>query len=260
MRQNHRHAEILILLEAHGSCQISDLAQRFDVSDETIRRDIRQLETAGRVFKIHGGVRLPEGAFETPYMKRLSEHVDEKRMIAARAVQMVEPGMTLLIDSGTTSYWLAKALAPVRNLTVITNAIEVAREMTGRNGCRVFFAGGELDPDYHSCFGREAEAFMSRFTPEIAFFAISCIDSRRGLVDFHYPEATLKSVVAPFASKVVILADSSKFERQGLVKALGFDQIHTLVTDAKPGADLGAALGEVEIQIAGPILPAQDEF
>jgi len=249
MLQETRQAEILNLLQVHRSRQISDLAQHFEVSEETVRRDVRQLEAEGHAHRVRGGVKLMETAFEPPYLIRRNQNAQQKRAIALKAATLVDDGMTVLIDSGSTAYWLSKALAKRRNLTVVTNALEVAREMTGKNNCRVFFGGGEINYDYQSCFGQETEAFMSGFTPEIAFFSISAVDSRRGLLDFHYQEATLKARLAPLASKVVVLADSSKFERQGVVKALAFDQIDAFVTDAEPGPDLRHALTGIEVLV-----------
>lgn len=250
MLQDTRQSEIYNLLQVHRTCTITDLAQRFDVSDETIRRDIRQLEEEGFAFRVRGGVTLRETAAEAPYLVRRNQNAEKKQAIALKAAALVEDGMTILIDSGSTSYWLSRALTKPRNLTVITNALDVAREMTGRNGCKVFFAGGEIDYDYQSCFGPDTEAFMNRFTPEIAFFAIGAVDSRRGLLDFHYPEASLKSAICAQASRVVALVDSTKFERQGIIKALDFRQIDIFVTDQTPPPQLLTALNEVEVLIA----------
>lgn len=250
MLQDTRQSEIYNLLQVHRTCTIADLAQRFDVSDETIRRDIRQLEAEGQAYRVRGGVTLKETAFEAPYLVRRNQNAEKKQAIALKAAELVEDGMTILIDSGSTSYWLSRALVKQRNLTVITNALEVAREMAGKNDCKVFFGGGEIDYHYQSCFGRETEAFMSSFTPELAFFSVSAVDSRRGLLDFHYPEATLKAGLAALASRVVVLADSSKFERQGIVKALDFKQIDIFISDAPPSAQMLKALHDVELRIA----------
>lgn len=250
MLQDTRQSEIYNLLQVQRTCTISDLAQRFDVSDETIRRDIRQLEEEGFAFRVRGGVTLKETAAEAPYLVRRNQNAEKKQAIAFRAAALVEDGMTILIDSGSTSYWLSRALTRQRDLTVITNALEVAREMAGRNGCRVFFAGGEIDNDYQSCFGPETEAFMRRFTPDIAFFSIGAVDSRRGLLDFHYPEATLKAALWPQASRVAALVDSTKFERQGIIKAFDFRQLDIFVTDQAPPPPLRDALDDVDILVA----------
>jgi DeoR family transcriptional regulator, glycerol-3-phosphate regulon repressor len=251
MNQSARLHEILELLEVNSSCSITELALRFAVSEETIRRDVRALENSGRVRKVHGGVRLPDNVFEAAYHQRINENGALKRIIGLKAAELVKDGMTLLIDSGSSTYWLAKALK-ARNLTIITNAIEVAREMTGRNNARVYFAGGEIFDNYCSCFGAETQTFMQRFTPEIAFFSIGAIESQRGLLDYFLPEAELKRAIAPLARKVVVLVDSTKFERHGLIRTLDFKDIHVLITDADPGAELRKVMDGVEIQIATP--------
>jgi DeoR family transcriptional regulator, glycerol-3-phosphate regulon repressor len=250
MNQISRLHEILALLDQNTSCTIAALAQRFEVSEETIRRDVRQLETTGRVRKVHGGVRLPDNVFEAAYHQRINDNAARKRGIGLKAAEMVKDGVTLLIDSGTTSFWLARALTKVRDLTIVTNAIEVTRELNGRNHARIYFAGGEVNDDYCSCFGPDTQSFMQRFTPEIAFFSIGAIEAKRGLLDYILPEAELKRAIAPLARKVVILADSSKFERPGLIRTLDFKDVDILVTDAYPGAELAAAMSGTEIQIA----------
>jgi len=250
MIQSNRLHEILELLEANSSCSISDLAQRFEVSEETIRRDVRQLQNTGRVRKVHGGVRLPDNVFEAAYHQRINENAALKRAIGLKAAEMVEDGMTLLIDSGSSAYWVAKVLTKPRNLTIITNAVEVARELTGRNNAKVYFAGGEIYENYCSCFGPETQNFMRQFTPEIAFFSIGALEAKRGLLDYFLPEAELKRAIAPLARKIVVLVDSTKFERHGLIRTLDFKDVHVLITDADPGAELRKALDGVEIQIA----------
>lgn len=250
MNQSNRLQEILKLLDANASCSIAELAVRFNVSEETVRRDVRQLESTGRVCKVHGGVRLPDNVFEAAYHQRINENASEKRLIAARAAEMVEDGMTLLMDSGTTTCWLARALNKVRDLTIITNSFEVVREMSGRNNTRIFFAGGEANADYCGTFGQEAQAFLQRFTPEITFFSIGAIEASRGLLDFLLEEAEMKRAIAPLSRRVVVMADSTKFERHGLIRALDFKDIHVLISNQEPPPALRTALGDIDVHIA----------
>lgn len=247
MNQTQRLSEIIEILGAQKTCQISDLAQKFDVSEETIRRDIRVLEGKNLVYKVHGGVKLPENVFESPYIIRLNENSEAKRKVADHAAKLVKDGMSVLIDSGTTSFWLARALSHVKNMTIITNALEVARELKWRNNNRIFFAGGEINSDYCSSFGMETIDFMRKFTPEIAFLSIGAIDLKNGLMDYYLPEADLKRAIVPLARQTVILADQTKFKRPGLIHVLAFDQINRIVTDKWPeGEDLAAFQAKYE--------------
>lgn len=253
MNQPSRIAEILEILDQHKTCSIIELAQRFDVSEETIRRDVRQLENSGRAIKVHGGVRLPDNAFEAPYRIRMNDAAEAKRRIGLAAAEMVEDGMTLLIDSGTTSCWAARALQRQRNLSVVTNAIEVARDLAGNNNNRVYLAGGQIDPDYGSAFGQEALNFAKQFSTDLAFISIAALDAQQGLLDYSLAEMEFKRAILPRARKIVVLADQNKFDRGGLIHLCGFNQVHVLVTDEAPKGELKEALlaAKVQIEVAG---------
>lgn len=229
------------LLEERTHCSIAELAAHFDVSEETIRRDIRQLESSGRVQKTHGGVSIPSNQLEAPYRIRLREQSDAKQRIAQHAARMVHEGMTLLLDSGTTCFWLARALAGLRDLTIITNSVEIAHEVVGRPGQRLFLAGGPVKPDYHAAFGPEAIAFCLRFVPDITVMSMGAIDGVRGFLDFDADEAMFKRSLLDQSRRVVVLADSTKFTKAGFIQVANFADVRTLYTDAPPPEAVTAA-------------------
>jgi len=253
MTQADRLAEILELLQSKGACGIGELAQRFNVSEETIRRDVRRLEAGGRVYKVHGGVRLPDNLFEAPYQVRMVENAEAKRRIAAAAVMMVQDGMTVLMDSGSTTCWTAKALVRSRDLTIVTNSIEVGREVLGRNNNRLFLAGGEMNVDHRAAFGAEAVGLAMGFVPDIAFLSIGAIDAQRGFLDFHVDESRFKRALLRGARRVVIVADASKFDRAGVLLTARLEQVHDLVVDRPPPPATGSALAAagVRVHVAG---------
>ncbi|WP_233503542.1 DeoR/GlpR family DNA-binding transcription regulator [Sphingomonas psychrotolerans] len=234
MIQSTRLATILDLLEERRSCSITELARQFAVSEETIRRDVKQLEASGRVYKVHGGVRLPDNLLEAPYRLRLGENADAKRAIAARAASLVEDGMTVLIDSGTSAFWFARALAQVRGLTIVTNSLEVAQEVLGRNDTRLFLAGGAMNVDYRAGFGAEAIAYSRGFAPDICVLSMGAIEAERGFLDFEPEEAAYKRALLDRPRRVMVLADASKFAREGTVHVAGFEAVDDLVTDRSP--------------------------
>ncbi len=231
-----RLTSLMKLLEERGHCSVAELAVHFDVSEETIRRDIRQLERTGRVQKTHGGVSIPSSELEAPYRIRLREQSDAKQRIAQHAARMVTEGMTLLLDSGTTCLWLARALAGFRDLTIITNSMEVAHEVLGRPGQRLFVAGGPIKPDYHAAFGPEAIAFCRRFVPDITILSMGAIDAACGFLDFDSDEATFKRSILDRSRRVVVLADSTKFTKPGFIQVADFADVKALYTDAQPPA------------------------
>lgn len=241
MIQADRIVAILAALEERGSSSIASLAERFDVSEETIRRDVRQLESNGRVIKVHGGVTLPAPKLEAPYRRRLRDQVEAKRAIARFAAGFIEDGMTVLIDSGTTSFWVAQELGELRGLNLVTNSLEVASEALGRADHKVFFAGGALNMDYRSAFDMDAAAYMRRFVPDIAVLSMGAVEAERGFLDFDPDEAAFKRAVLDRARRVVVVADHGKFTRPGTFHVADFGQIDDLVTEEAPPAPIGDA-------------------
>ncbi|OAN57370.1 DeoR/GlpR family DNA-binding transcription regulator [Sphingomonas sp. TDK1] len=232
---------MLELLGQRGHWSIGELADRFEVSEETIRRDVRQLEQTGRVRKIHGGVCLPGGVLEPPYRQRLRDQADAKQRIAERAVALVQPGMTLMLDSGTTTLWLARALGQMRDLTVITNSIEIAAQVLGHPGQRLFVAGGAVDLDYHAAFGSEPIDYCRQFAPDLTVLSMGAVDAARGFLDFDAGEATFKRSLLPRARRVAVLCDATKFNKPGFVHVAQFGDVQDLVTDRAPPEDIAAA-------------------
>lgn len=244
---------LMKLIEERGHCSVAELAAFFEVSEETIRRDIRQLERTGRVQKTHGGVSIPSSELEAPYRIRLREQSDAKQRIAQHAARMVSEGMTLLLDSGTTCLWLARALAGIRDLTIITNSMEVAHEVLGRPGQRLFVAGGPIKPDYHAAFGPEAITFCRRFVPDITILSMGAIDAGCGFLDFDSDEAMFKRSILDRSRRVVVLADSTKFTKPGFIQVADFADVKALYTDAEPPADIRKAADThgMMIEVAG---------
>ncbi|WP_242526465.1 DeoR/GlpR family DNA-binding transcription regulator [Novosphingobium sp. KA1] len=241
MIQADRIAAILVALEEQGSSSIAGLAERFAVSEETIRRDVRQLEGAGRVLKVHGGVTLPSPRLEAPYRRRLRDQVEAKRAIARLAAAFVEEGSTVFVDSGTTSYWAAQELGHLRGLTLVTNSLEVASEALGRGDHRVFLAGGAMNADYRSAFDADAIGFVRRFVPDVAILSMAAIEAERGFLDLDPAEAAFKRAVLDRARRLVVVADHGKFLRQGTVHVADFGEVHDLVTDRAPPPHIGDA-------------------
>lgn len=250
MDQSQRMAQILGILETEETCAIADLSQRLSVSDETIRRDVKQLEALGHVQKFHGGVRLPANIFEAPYRQRQHVQVEEKRRIGQATADLIEDGMTVFIESNTTAFWLARSLTRQRNLSIITNGVEIARELCGRNNNKIFFAGGEMSDDTFSTLGPTAIDFISRFTPDMSIFGASALDPVLGVCDFDLGEADFIRATIGQARTTVLIVDHSKFNKRGLVHIANYADIDILVSDQAPDGDLMRAMHNVRIVVA----------
>lgn len=250
--QGPRLAEILRLLDERAFWTVAELAARFDVSEETIRRDARHLEQSGVIQKVHGGLSATNHKIEAPYRIRLRENAAPKQQIARKAAELVSDGMTLLIDSGTSCHWLARNLAATRNLTIVTNSVEIAYEVLGNPGQRLLLAGGQINPIHNAAFGPEAQAFCQRFAPDLTILSMGAVDAGRGFLDFDPDEAAFKQSLLEHARRVVVLADHSKFGKSGFMQVATFADVKDLVTDEEPPASVlkAAALAGTRIHIA----------
>ncbi|ODN70530.1 DeoR/GlpR family DNA-binding transcription regulator [Methylobrevis pamukkalensis] len=255
MRPSKRHSEILRILHETGTATVADLAERLAVSLETIRRDVKPLALEGLIVKMHGAVSLPERPGEVPFERRMRDHAEAKRAIARRLADLVADGDTLMLDTGTTTSFVARALLAKHDLTVITNSSDIARTLATVNGNRVYMAGGELRADNGAAFGTAAVEFVRRFSVRHAIITIAAIDSEAGAMDFDYEEAEFAREVLKRGENRIIVTDSSKFGRTALVRVCGLDEIDAVVTEAPPAPDLAAVFKDngVSVLLAAPL-------
>ncbi len=248
-KTSKRMLTILENLQNLGSATVAQLAQSLSVSEETIRRDAKQLESKGQILKLHGALALPHLAGEAPFERRLRENSDPKRAIAKRAIQFVEDGDSIMIDTGTTTSIFAQELRAKRNLTIVTNSSDIARTLATVNGNTVYMAGGELKGDNGAAFGPTAVAFFSKFRVKHAFISIGAIHATDGPMDADLSESELAYMAISRADHRVILSDSSKFGKTALVKMCEFSEINRLITDATPDATLTSVLAAAGVTI-----------
>jgi DeoR family glycerol-3-phosphate regulon repressor len=257
---NHREREILEELRlSGGSSRIQFLAERLNVSEETIRRNLKSMEESGLVIKVHGGVHLKGHAAEQPLHFRMNENAEAKRMIAAEVAGMIGNGDTLFLDVGSTTAFIAVALQKHQNLFVVTNSLSVANALATRNNNRVFLAGGALRSHDGGAFGMEAVNFIRRFSVQHAILSVTAIDAKNGFMLQDMEEAEFARAAARQAANRVIVADAGKF---GLTAPIIIDdpKIYTrLVTNARPPEDIAAMLqaSEIELILAGNKEPPQ---
>jgi len=249
MRHSKRHEEILSILRDEGTCGIAELARRLNVSLETIRRDVKPLTQSGKIVKMHGAVTLPFRVAEAPFERRMRENAEAKRAIAVACAARIADGDSIMLDTGTTTSFLARQLLRRRDLTVVTNSSDVARTLATVNGNKVFMAGGELRGDNGAAFGRSAIDFIGRFKVKFSIITIGALSPASGPMDFDLIEAEFASVVLSCGEQAVIVSDSSKFGRQGLVSVCGYGDVDILVTDAPPPPDIAAALAEADVEV-----------
>ncbi len=242
MNHSKRHGEILRLLQEEGTITIAALAEKLGVSLETVRRDVKPLTNDGSVLKMHGAISLPSLAGEAPFERRMRENAEAKRAIARLVATTIQDGDSVMLDTGTTTSFLARELLGHRRLTVITNSSDIARTLATVNGNKVYMAGGELRSDSGAAFGASAIEFFSRFTVTHSVLSVGAVDAAIGIMDYNLDEAEFARMVLTRGARTVVVTDHTKFGRQGLVRVCGFDGFSELATDQPPPPDIAAAL------------------
>ncbi len=239
---NHRQQEILnVLNRAGGSARIQAIAQTLDVSEETVRRNIKHLETVGAVEKLHGGARIIGNAEETSFQQRLSENPDAKRYIAHKVAEIIPSGSSLFLDIGSTTAYIADALRDHQNLLVVTNSVAVAYKLATRNNNRIFMAGGELRSHDGGAFGLDAMHFADNFQTDFAVLSAAGINATNGFMLFDLEEAKFSRLIMSKSTTRIIAADARKFNRVAPVIIGNPDLVDYLVCDALPPKDIAKA-------------------
>lgn len=237
-----RHGEIIRLLTDKGTVTITTLAGHLGVSTETVRRDVKPLTDQGRIVRMHGAVSLAGETGEAPFERRMRENAVAKRAIARTVASTIRNGDSVMLDTGTTTSFLARQLLAHRRLTVVTNSSDIARTLATVNGNKVYMAGGELRSDSGAAFGVSAIDFISRFSVNHAVISAGAVDAFSGVMDYDLEEAEFARMVLSRGERALVVTDHTKFGRQGLVQVCGFDAFSELVSDAAPPDDLAQAL------------------
>jgi DeoR/GlpR family transcriptional regulator of sugar metabolism len=228
-----RHREIIQLINKDGSARVTELARMFQVTEETIRRDLDQLEGEGRLQRSHGGaVCIRPDDRDIPIAEREVRQVAEKSAIAREAVKCVVEGDTIFIDGSTTALQFARAL-PDMELTVLTNAIKVALELSSRSRIRIISTGGLLAVPTMSFVGPTAEKIVDEYHVNKLFISCKGLSLNYGLSESNEMQAGLKRRLLANSDIRCLLADASKFNARGLSLFGKLSDISELITNKK---------------------------
>lgn len=229
---DERRAEIVNIVQREGRAVVVELARRFATSTITIRKDLEFLQGRGLVQRTHGGA-LPVRANtlgDPSLQDRGKQHHREKLRIASAAVRMVKEGQCVILDSGSTTTAIARELRDFRELTVITNAVNIAAELAGTS-LDVILTGGTLRKNSFSLVGPQAEDTLREINADLLFLGVDGFDTKVGLTTPNVLEARVNRAMAHAARKVVAVCDSSKFGRRSLAVIVQPDKIHEVITD-----------------------------
>ncbi len=253
LRKRERQDRILAELRLSTAIRIQDLAGSFQVSTETIRRDLEEMAETGHIMRTYGGAVAPQLGGEPGWMERDNLMVAEREAIGARAAEFVRDGETILIDAGSTTLHLARRLAASdRAITVVTNGYAAAIALGTNPRIAVHVCPGRHNPHEGGVTGAETIAYLNRFHLDRAFIGASGINVE-GVNEADSEAATVKRAMLRRAAVPMLLLDHSKFGRRNFQIICPLDELPHLVTDEEPGPDLGAALAraKVEVHLAG---------
>lgn len=254
LRKDERRRRILLELALKPHVRTAELAARFGVSGETVRRDVEALSQAGRLRRAYGGASAPHPGARRDLDQRRRERVAEREMIGRAAAAMVADGETLMIDAGSTTIQFARFLAfSEKRVTVVTNSLEVAMSLGHGRSARVVLAPGDLVPEEGAVIGPQTLEFLEGRHADRCFLGASAL-SEAGVTESVEGFDAIKRRMMRQSRSRHFLVDASKFGETHFARVAGFDQFQSLCTDRSPGGPLGAALaaGGVQVRICRP--------
>jgi DeoR/GlpR family transcriptional regulator of sugar metabolism len=249
IRKTERQQRILAELRLSPHVRISDLAERFGVSTETVRRDVDRLSEQGLVARAYGGAAAAPMGVQPSFGERNEAHLEERMRIAERAALLVQPGEVLMIDAGSTTSQFARRLAVTgRDLTVLTNSLPVASALGSNDAIDVILCPGDYSAEEAAVYGIETIAFLQRFRANRAFIGASGL-SADGIMDANRAASAVKRVMLAQADARYLLVDHSKFNQRKLSLVEPLAAVDAVVADCSPESALLAALMEAGVTV-----------
>lgn len=244
-----RHAGIQSLIQAQGFVTIEHLAREFDVTPQTIRRDINVLSEQGVIQRFHGGAGMASSTENVAYTERKIICFRQKQQIAQLVAAQIPDHSSVFINIGTTTEAVAQALVNHKRLTVITNNLNVANILSANEQIEVIVAGGLLRHRDGGLIGQATIDFIQQFRVDFGIIGISGIDTDGTLLDFDYREVRAARAIIDNSRKVFLAADHTKFSRNAMVRLASIGEIQALFTDRRPPAPLAEALERAEVEL-----------
>ena len=240
MGSSFRQNEILQIAQSEGKVTVEDLAERFQVTLQTIRRDLSDLAESGRLQRVHGGAVLPEGAHNIGYEDRRRLNEDSKAAIARLCAAQIPDNSSLFLNLGTTTEAVARALLGHRNLTVVTNNMNVANILVANESCEIMVTGGVLRRSDGGLVGDLTTQVVDQFKVDVAVIGASALDEDGDLLDFDLREVGVSKAIIRQSRKTFLVTDGSKLTRSAPVRIASLRELDAVFTDRFPPALLAS--------------------
>ena len=230
-----RRNAILAKLATDGKVIVSDLSVEFNVTEETIRRDLEKLDKEGLAKKTYGGaIVLETHGADLPFNVRKRVNANLKENIAQKIADLISDGDSIILDSSTTAISVTKYIKNRENLTLITNSVEILLELSDKSGWKILSTGGKLKNGSLALVGASAEQMIRDYHVHIAVCSSKGIDMNMGISDSNEEDACMKKAIFSAADRKILAIDSTKFNRRSFVKVFSVSDVDTVVTDEKP--------------------------
>lgn len=249
-----RRRAIAEVVSAQPGTKTEELAERFAVSTETIRRDLLRLQGDGVVHRVHGGATppAPPRAVEDSFTHRSARNTEGKRSMARAAAALVRPGDTIVLDVGTSVLEVARALPPDWQGRVLTNSLPAAGELAGRPGVEVHTSGGRVRPGDQACSGGQAQGFFADHFADLAFLGSGGVHPDAGLTDYHSDEVDVRRIILRQSARSYVLADATKLGVIAVRRVCPLGELTGLISDGEPDEALAAAVAEAGTHLIRP--------
>ena len=248
MLVTERHDRILHTLEKDGQVFVSRLSADFQVSEETIRRDLEKLEEEGYARRCYGGATFT-GSMDLPFTVRKKSHVSGKRRLAAAAADLIPDGASIALDESTTATFVAEALKEKKELTVITTSMETVLLLSDKEDWTVLLTGGKLKPKNLSMTGPRVLDFIREYAIDWTIVSCAGMNSDRGIFDPTEDNAGIKRVMLDAAEHTILAVDKYKFERKSFSLICPFSSLDYVVTDEQPDEEWRAAFAKNHVEL-----------
>jgi DeoR family glycerol-3-phosphate regulon repressor len=246
---SRRQQDITTQLRETGRLGVEELAARFAVTPQTIRRDLNELAEARLITRVHGGAIIAQGVENLAYEARKQVAQNVKRRIGEAAAVLIPDNTSVFLNLGTTTEEVARAIATRVGLLVVTNNMNVAIELYRNEAVQVIVAGGTLRPSDGGIVGRLAADAFRQFKADIAVIGTSAIDRDGTLLDYDLREVQVSRAIIENARRVVLVTDSSKFTRRAPVRIARLEEIDTLITDRLPFPELASLCRDAGVEV-----------
>ena len=248
LSQQARHEQIVELVNAKGFVSVEDLAAHFDVTPQTMRRDINTIASENRVRRFHGGASAAPSTQNTEYTKRKHMQSPEKARIAKCVAAHIPDHASLFINIGTTNEAIARELLNHTGLKIITNNLHVAAIVSGKEDFDVIIAGGKVRSRDGGIIGEATMDFVQQFRVDYGIIGISGVDDDGSLLDFDYQEVRVAQALIRNSRQVMLACDHTKFGRHAMIRLGDLGDIHVLVTDREPEDHFQSLLRDKGVQ------------